>query len=1300
MKNRIENEEIKFGIHQRLAMELNYGSINGLFRISHSDYILTSQKAIIRMRQGEIIKTVPIPVICATYSPDLKLLFIISTKRSELSIIPVNDLNRKLIDSFPLNNIGITHLLFSKKSGVLVTYGEKIKVYNLNVTPSRFSFDKDAWTFTIKEMSTITPETPVSLLSMPQFDFSKEKIILHTSNGVRLYDLMGNAKDVIAKVPLGKGSIFSYEQHKKNVFVYDIENGISIINDNGKTTANCNLGNSPLFTSSFIDKENILCMNSKLIFYIVNKKTNREIQCLSIDAMPSRIFYSMTEFGNEMFLLTANRFSIYEIVIPWRVWVPNVQKTQMIARENKMNAAARILLCTSTLTQFFSPRNKECLLTCSAPNASIPCSTIYDRGTVEWDGVKEIRKEEQLISCLDNGTVTRFEFDKTKGCIVTKQISLKSKKIIKLFIDKPYYGILTNNYEFMVYDFNLNFVKRYTFPREDLIDCVYYAPSQVLIFTYKRVVMLDLIQQKQVCDMEYTDKGIFKVNGDFLYCGLMNGSIQRYSLCSKTFSDGMIERRSHSDAITDFAFNKSKFWISISLDKTMNIWDDTFMLVRTLRFPFSLCKCCYLNGHRDILVATDSEIMIVNHKYISNEEDEENPLIDNYDKLRDDSSMRFERNESEDEEETAEEKKEEDNNKPKENKKKKNRLRDIWDIHLQYNNFSNGVNQQNAEEQSNTQEEDEELARKQALEEMLNLENQRYIPQNFQKETNEEQDNKESQKTTKDNNQNGSENINDNDNADKDNKDKNIKKVVKEKASKPKKKKHKKKEVRQTPDSDAQNNLSETISSSDDSDIDDCLPVRRPQQKYIVAETFSDSDDTNKSSKKLNKKRINANIENENDNDVILSKSEIITNEDEFVQENDSENDVNKSTKQNTENSKSSNTMNDSTRRKEIKSLNVEENSEFEENQKNNSKKSTDSSEKKSKNRNNLTNSTSIQKRKQSIDSKRERDVKSHLTSRNGINNPKQSTINKIVQKRFESDYKRAQSPPQIRKYQNNVIVRKRRFIRCRTPPIRVVKKPFTMPPPCVVIDKEELMKQYIRGRTEFLPLIIRLKLNVDAAPMNLNEPDSSTTKDLKEENQKPSVDKLEKHNQSLSENEHKSLENKRKDELKSENPETEKRRISVIIHKDPLVSEENINYENHDEFQFQPKEPILPPLQTNQSGYHRRFAPQTASLSQRTAYPSNSEPLFVIPPAPEPIPPLKIIHDKQRLQTGKMQYPYSARPSFKWSFQPQRIPQKAVCPLEYSLIIKPYRSMPTSQGPRRSYERMPKVLAPRRFIK
>ena len=71
-----ENEEIKFGIHHRFSLEMNYGSVNGLFRISQTDYVITTQKAILRMRQGEIIKTILIPCVCSTYSPDLKLLFI------------------------------------------------------------------------------------------------------------------------------------------------------------------------------------------------------------------------------------------------------------------------------------------------------------------------------------------------------------------------------------------------------------------------------------------------------------------------------------------------------------------------------------------------------------------------------------------------------------------------------------------------------------------------------------------------------------------------------------------------------------------------------------------------------------------------------------------------------------------------------------------------------------------------------------------------------------------------------------------------------------------------------------------------------------------------------------------------------------------------------------------------------------------------------------------------------------------------------------------------------------------------
>ena len=253
---------------------------------------------------------------------------------------------------------------------------------------------------------------------------------------------------------------------------------------------------------------------------------------------------------------------------------------------------------------------------------------------------------------------------------------------------------------------------------------------------------------------------------------------------------------------------------------------------------------------------------------------------------------------------------------------------------------------------------------------------------------------------------------------------------------------------------------------------------------------------------------------------------------------------------------------------------------------------------------------------------------------------------------------------------------------------MKVIKKPFTMPPPCVVIDKEELMKQYIRGRTEFLPLILRLKLNIDSAPLNLLDQDSNTTNNLTEQSKNQQEQKTYKQTKQ-NENEMKNTLEYDENETKlyekieiNQNNEREKRkrRISIIIPEEQEDQEDKIN-EKEPDFLFEPQEPNLPPLHTKQFVYQRRYAPKTASFSKRSPYPSKSDPLFSLPSLePEPIPPLKIIrgNEKQRLHTAKLQFPFSARPSFKWSFQPQRIQQRVVCPLEY-FKTRTYRICPTA---------------------
>lgn len=98
-------------------------------------------------------------------------------------------------------------------------------------------------------------------------------------------------------------------------------------------------------------------------------------------------------------------------------------------------------------------------------------------------------------------------------------------------------------------------------------------------------------------------------------------------------SNGM---KMHDSAITGLSLG-SVFFVSSSLDKTLRVWNrKDFTLRCIIILPLPLKSCCVLNGKRDVLVATEKEIMIVSGTYLFDGQiDPEDIVYDNYDQKQD-----------------------------------------------------------------------------------------------------------------------------------------------------------------------------------------------------------------------------------------------------------------------------------------------------------------------------------------------------------------------------------------------------------------------------------------------------------------------------------------------------------------------------------------------------------------------------------------------------------------------------------------------------------------------------------------
>jgi hypothetical protein len=91
----------------------------------------------------------------------------------------------------------------------------------------------------------------------------------------------------------------------------------------------------------------------------------------------------------------------------------------------------------------------------------------------------------------------------------------------------------------------------------------------------------------------------------------------------------------HSTAVTDMAF-AAAFWISSATDGTIQYWDWDFKVFAALHLPESVYACEILNGRRDVIVATSTELMRIEGALVFDKEEGETAApIDSFDLLMD-----------------------------------------------------------------------------------------------------------------------------------------------------------------------------------------------------------------------------------------------------------------------------------------------------------------------------------------------------------------------------------------------------------------------------------------------------------------------------------------------------------------------------------------------------------------------------------------------------------------------------------------------------------------------------------------
>lgn len=663
---------LQFGIFEKTSVSIGSGSISSSFSVNSREYMTATTKELVKFETKEIKKRLKYQFLAAIRIPNTEFVIGVTTVSSELVVLQLSDIYRPVLEHFKTGQPGIFHLLYSPKSQTLITIGTGVRTWKLRYRIS------DKFTSLVRSEVTITPRAQfatfyeTSILSCPALDTDQELIFLPEDTGVFAYDFDGERVRQATCVPASVSTCCCYNTETRKLMTYDTSEGMCLWSPSGKRVKQFTVPNASILAMYFVDHENVVCYNAKQNFYFLNIKTERTFQCFETDEKPNRMTIVRDRPNPELIFSFGMRLKVVRLVIPWLVWRLNIPCAPKMERCNKFCEAGRVVVQTATAyIQLFSPVNGR-MLTMATPSEPVrPVDYFYDRGIViyhrrsktiigyepEVVQIHPGQKRDEILLALQDGTFCGFQ----TGVSPCEEIfSVKAKARYLTFVKYNgnwCYAYSSDHGDIYIVDYESFEVLKHSIVSSDkLLGVMYHNETEHLLMFFEGLVLLyDIDSERVLYSLKMKtpcSKGLF---GDFIKFGYETGHIAHIEIEKEALviDDPECLRRPHNDAVTGFSFSP-EVWISSSMDGVILVWDYNDFNIHKIILPLPLYSCLLLNGRRDILVATETEIMKINGSTIFDRDfDDERTEIDNFDRIRD--ALNTEMPDSQEEEEESDE---------------------------------------------------------------------------------------------------------------------------------------------------------------------------------------------------------------------------------------------------------------------------------------------------------------------------------------------------------------------------------------------------------------------------------------------------------------------------------------------------------------------------------------------------------------------------------------------------------------------------------------------------------------------
>ena len=636
----MRKSELRFGLEKHVTIQVGTSQVNNVFPINKFEYMATTRSGLYKFERGTIKKSYAHPFSCSVYIKEYDLIAGVSALGSELAIYDMMDLSQPLIDHIRTDQIAVFHLLYSPKSHSIICFGSGVQVYSLKFTrPKHISMAKPE--ITVTKRSFFAPDFEPSIMNTPCFDFNSEMVYLPTKKGFQKFDLDGKEGPLASKVSSNSLTCADLLQDNKKFLTSHSCDGVFLWEKMGSLEQKFPGSNSALLALRFITKEFVIFLDATLNIFILDIKTNKCTVCCTLLKKPNKFIVA----DKRLILCDGPEVQIYDIVLPFTLWAGKTTQPLKLRRCSKFNCAARIVaFCSNRMYHVFSPQTGERITHAVVTEQSIPFDFFYDRGLavdrrgseLDWN-YHNLEDHDVLFTMTNGGPMCAFgtmENPCTQQSVVNNSIT---SIVICNFNGKLCYCMANDLGELMFYDYHTFVqVNRFLIQKRKIC-CVYYHVSSesIIVLFENEVVRFDMNRQASTHRVFTSGQVIAELIGNTLFLGCQDGTIKTVEISSS----GMVlrdegARAFHTKEITDMKFHRD-FFITVSKDQYLKVWDYELCEICRVWMPYQLSSCEILNGKRDILVGTDSDIVIIDGKLLFDCQDEENSEIDNYDRLED-----------------------------------------------------------------------------------------------------------------------------------------------------------------------------------------------------------------------------------------------------------------------------------------------------------------------------------------------------------------------------------------------------------------------------------------------------------------------------------------------------------------------------------------------------------------------------------------------------------------------------------------------------------------------------------------